>query len=93
MKVTEYIIDIYEPDSKGTVWFSFTSETPFLPINVGDNISPAFTYNKMQQEPELKNSGGGLCVDKVEHSIVSKDGNTISHKLMVFTKECDNPWN
>lgn len=92
MKVTEYIIDIYEPDSKGTVWVSFTSETPFLSINVGDNISPAYTYIKNQKEPKLKVSGGGLCVHKIEHSIISKDGNSISHKLMIFTKECDNPW-
>ncbi len=93
MKVTEYILDIYHPDSPESVWVSFTSDTPFIPITAGDYISPAFTYDRNQAEPEFESSeGSGLRVTKVEHSIISRDGNTISHKLMVFTEESDNPW-
>ncbi len=91
MKVTEYIVDIYQPDSPGIVWVSLASDTPFQSINAGDYISPAFTYNQNQREPDFKSSGSGLRVSKVSHSIISSDGQTISHKLLVFTEEVDNP--
>lgn len=92
MKVTEYIVDIYHPGPPAGVWVSFTSDTPFIPITAGDYISPAFTYDGNQSEPNFESSGSGLRVTKVEHSIISRDGNTISHKLMIFTEESDNPW-
>ena len=74
MKVTEYIVEIYQPDSPGSVWFSFTSDTPFQSISAGDYISPAFTYNQNQGEPDFKSPGSGLRVSKVEHCITSRDG-------------------
>jgi hypothetical protein len=89
VKVTEYIVDIYHA---GTPWVSFTSDTPFQSICAGDYISPAFTYNQNPGEPEFESSGSGLRVTKVEHSIISRDGQIISHKLTVFTEEAENPW-
>ena len=92
MKVTEYIIDIYQPGSPGSVWVSFTSDTPFMPISEGDFISPAFTYDQKPGEPAFESKGSGLRVSRVEHAIRSTDGQNISHKLLVFTEEADNPW-
>ncbi|HWS86415.1 MAG TPA: hypothetical protein VN282_05610 [Pyrinomonadaceae bacterium] len=92
MRVTEYTIEIYQPSEPGSVWASFTSETPFMPIREGDFISPAFTYDREPGEPEFESKGSGLRVSRVEHAIRSTDGETISHKLLVFTEEAENPW-
>ena len=91
MKVTEYSIDIYEPGSRSSVWFSFTSDTAFMPVTSGDFISPAFTYDREPKEPDFDTSGSGLRVSRVEHAIRSTDGQNITHKVMVFTEEAENP--
>ena len=88
MKVTEYILDIYHPDTQGSVWFSLTSDTPFQSIFVGDYISPDFYTGA----PDFKSPGCGLRVTKLEHSTVRRDGETIAYKLKVFTEKAENPW-
>jgi hypothetical protein len=92
MKVTNYIVEIFQPGSNTDIWVSFSSDAPFQAISTGDYISPAFTYSQNQKEPDFKaKDGSGLVVSKVEHLIASNDGESISHKLSVFTTEADNP--
>jgi hypothetical protein len=78
MTDAKYIIEIYEPGSTTDVLVSFTSPSPFMPIEYGSLIDPKAWGNSDRP-------GKVLRVLNVEHGIWETDA--ITHRLRVFTEE------
>jgi len=79
----KYELEIYEPDSKLDALQTFKSDTPFMNINKGEILNPAFfdTYD---------NSSHKLFkVTQVEHIIWVAHGET-TQKVLIFTTEIEN---
>lgn len=80
MKETKYILEIYEPESVINILISFTSASPFMPIERGALLDP------QAWETECP-PGKMLRVANVEHSISRRDA--ITHKLKIFTEQIE----
>ncbi len=81
MKTTEYILEVYQPGSADDVWITFSSFTPFMPINRGDILNPGVW-------PESSSPMKVLRVINVEH-IIWEAKEQIKHKVLIFTEEVD----
>lgn len=81
MKTTEYILEIYEPESFHDTLVSFSARNPFLNINIGDIINPG-TWLKSQSPIKV------LRVVGREH-IIWQTNEKIKHKLCIYTEEVD----
>jgi len=75
-KALEYIIEVYKPGSADDLWVSFTSSTPFLPMNTGDLLNPGLWLGSQSPMKILR-------VVNLEHIIWETDSH-IKHKLLVY---------
>lgn len=82
MKITEYILEIYEPGSTRDVCITFNSSNPFIAINTGDIINPA-TW------PNAESTANVLRVVSVEHLLWEIKGD-IKQKILIFTEGIPN---
>jgi hypothetical protein len=80
-RVTEYTLEIYEPNSIHDLWVFFKSSTPFLAISKGDLMNPSIWPGSQAPMKILR-------VVDVEH-IIWENENEIKHKLMLYTEEVD----
>ena len=78
-RVTEYILEIYEPNDTDTVWMVFRSSTPFLALAVGDLVNPS-TWPDSEAPMKI------LRILNLEHIIWEIEGQ-IKHKICVYTEE------
>lgn len=76
---TEYMLEIYLPQSTDDVWVYFTSASPFMQFCIGDIVNP-HVWEGSQSPLKV------LQVVGVEHLVWETDS-TLKHKVMVFTKE------
>lgn len=75
MRPTEFLIEIYKPESTTQVEFQYASSTPFMPISRGDIINP------------MKQKGSHVFrVTNVEHFITENE-KKIEHKIGIYTME------
>ena len=81
MKTTEYILEIYEPQSGSDVLMTFSSSSPFMTISAGDILNPR-TWDKSISPKKV------FRVINIEH-IIWKSGTQVKHKVCVFTEEVD----
>jgi len=77
MQITEYILEIFEPNSANDCLITFKSSNPFMTISPGDLLNP------YAWDLGIKNL---LKVVNVEH-IIWISGDEVKHKIEVFTKE------
>jgi hypothetical protein len=81
MKVVGFTLEIYEPGSADDIWIVFESSTPFMSINRGDILNPAFFSNSQSPMKVLR-------VINVEHILWEVDGN-VMQKILIFTEEVE----
>lgn len=82
MKITEYILEIYEPGCTEDVCIVFNSSNPFIAINVGDILNPT-TW------PNAESAKDVLRVVNVEHLLWEINGD-IKQKILIFTEAVQN---
>ncbi len=75
MKVTNYILEIYEPGNGEAAWHRLESTTPFLSMSAGD----LFVFLDEQGRPY-----NAQAVD-VRHVFYNDEGE-ITHKIYVYTE-------
>ena len=76
--MSDYVLEIYEPQSVRDVWVSFESDQPFGHLNVGDILS-----NSMLPDAKASET---IFVAKLEHIFwQSPEQDRVAHKIMVFT--------
>jgi hypothetical protein len=79
-----YELAIYTPEDREHPEVSFESETPFMPMSVGDLINPiAWNLNDT--------SGRVLKVVSVKHMIYTRPDQTIKHAYSVLTENVTDP--
>ena len=81
MKITEYSLEIFTPDSFDDVWTVFTSPTPFMTISVDDIINPSIWQDSQSPMKVLRVVG-------IEHIIWEVEGNA-KHKIDIYTTEVE----
>jgi hypothetical protein len=81
-RVTEHILEIYEPKRTDSVWMVFHSSTPFLSLAAGDLINPG-TWPNSQAPMKI------LRILSLEHIIWQIEGQ-VKHKICVYTEEVEN---
>ena len=78
---TKYEFEIYEPGSVDDVWITFSSSTPFMPINAGDLLNPGIWPNSQSPMKILR-------VVNIEH-LIWEVGSGITQKVLIFTQEVE----
>lgn len=76
------MLEIYEPMDADTVFARFDTQSPIMSIAKGDIVNPG-TWPGSQSPIKV------LQVCSVEH-ILWCNGETVAHKICVFTKELEN---
>lgn len=80
-----YIIEIYQPGSSDDVVQTFESDHPFVGLNKGDIINPAF-FSSYDRNPD-----NVLRIKTVEHIFWQHEGqDKPKQKLLIFTEEIPN---
>lgn len=82
MLESEYILEVYEPDSLDDVWVVFSSSSPFMPFRSGEILNPMLW-------PDSHSPMKVLRIVGVEYLVWEGEGK-VKQKVMVFTKELDN---
>jgi hypothetical protein len=80
-----YTLDIYEPRSSSKVWLKFTSQNPFMPINVGDLLNPSIWPETGERLLEVIRL---LRVTNLEHIVWTSDGQA-RHTILVYTEQVE----
>ncbi len=79
----KYMLEIYT-SAGGDAEATFESDTPFMNINIGDLLHPAFfETSDLDKQKKL------LRVLRLEH-IIWKTQNIVKHKICVYTKLVEN---
>ena len=81
MKTTEYILEVYKPQSPDDVWITFSSSSPFMTIGVGDIVNPGLW-------PDSQSPMKVLRAINVDH-VIWETETRVKHKVLVFTEEVD----
>jgi len=82
MKITEYIVEVYQADNFIETEVVFSSETPFMEIKVGDVLNPRAWRRSGTSSTVLRVIG-------LEH-IIEEIREGIRHKIYVYTEAVDN---
>lgn len=81
----KYQIEIYLPGSKLDVLMSFESKEPFMSINKGEILNPAF-FPSYENNPDKL-----LKVTQVEHILWQhNEQEDPTQKILIYTEEVDN---
>jgi hypothetical protein len=75
---TEYYLEIYEPNDDRCVAASYTSNNPFMALNVGDYI-----HGSSMNQSDINKT---VRIKAIQHIFWEIEGSHTAHKLCVFTE-------
>ena len=75
---TEYYLEIYEPNDISCVAASYESDTPFMPMHVGDAIDGGSL--------NLSDTNQSVRIRNIRHILWVIEGSHTAHKVCVYTE-------